>query len=156
MEKLYKEIRRLKPGTYGVNRFLTQLFRALETTTHESFDRTVEVVKGKWILGDATCTVAYVIKTCNTKYRNVEASNAWNKSSNKYTKIIALTTALNDQRMNFEELQKNYKDNGKNKIKPNEKNPSGNTGGNNSKLRVPEWRIKFKGNTKTVDGKKWD
>ena len=62
MEKLYKETRRLKPGTYDDNRFLTQLFRALETTTNESFDRTVEVVKYKWILGDETCLVTYVIK----------------------------------------------------------------------------------------------
>ena len=64
MEKQYKEIRRLKPGTYDDNHFLTQLFRALETTTNEIFERTVEVVKDKWILGDATCTIAYVIKTC--------------------------------------------------------------------------------------------
>ena len=45
MEKLYKEIRRLKLGTYDNNRFLTQLICALETTTNESFERTVEVVK---------------------------------------------------------------------------------------------------------------
>ena len=32
----------------------------------------------------------------------------WKNSSNKYTKIIALTTPLNDQRMKFEYLQKNY------------------------------------------------
>ena len=54
----------------------------------------VEVVKDKWVLGDATCTVVYVIKT-----------------SNKDTKIISLTTALNYQRIKFEELQKNYNKN---------------------------------------------
>ena len=62
IEKLYKEIIRLKPRTYDNKRFLTQLFHALETTTDESFKRTVEVVKYKWILGDATCMVVYVIK----------------------------------------------------------------------------------------------
>ena len=109
------------------------------------------VVKEKWILGDATCTVAYVIKICNTKYQNLEGSNVWNKSRNKDTKIIALTTELNDQRMKFEEFQKNYNENGNKKIKPNKNNPYSNPGGNKSKLRV-----KFKGNTTTVDGKKWD
>ena len=69
MEKQYKEIRRLKPGTYNDKRFLAQLFRALETTKNEIFDRTVDVVKDKWILGESTCTVTYVIKICNTKYR---------------------------------------------------------------------------------------
>ena len=37
IEKLYKEIRRLKPGTYDDNHFLTQLFCTLETTKNESF-----------------------------------------------------------------------------------------------------------------------
>ena len=83
MEDLYKEIRRLNPGTYEDNHFLTQLFRALETTTNEVFDRMVEVVKGKRILGDSTFTVLYVIKPCNTKYRNLEVSNVWNKSGTK-------------------------------------------------------------------------
>ena len=121
MEKLYKEIRRLKLGTYDDNRFLTQLFCALETTTNESFEITVEVVKDKFIFGDAICTVAYVIKTCNTKYRNLEGSNVWNKSSNKNNKVIALTTELNDQRMNFEGFQKNYNKNVNKKIEPNRK-----------------------------------
>ena len=108
MEKLDKEIRRLNPRTYDDTRFLTQFFFALETAPNESFDRTVEVVKDKWILGDSTCTVAYVIKICNTRYRNLEGSKVWNKSRNKGTKIIALTNALNDQRFKFEEFQKNY------------------------------------------------
>ena len=85
IEKLYKEIIRLNPGTYGDNRFLTQFFCALETTMNASLERTVEVVKDKWILGDVTCTFAYVIKTCKIKYRNLEGSNVWNKSSNKDT-----------------------------------------------------------------------
>ena len=97
----------------------------------------MRVSREKWILGETTCTVAYVIKTCNAKYRDLEGSNVWNKSSNKNTKIIALTTALNDQRMNCEEFQNNYNKNGNNKMKTNENNPSSNTGGNNSKLRVP-------------------
>ena len=80
----------------------------------------------------------------------------WNKLSNKDTNIIALSTAFNDQMMKFLEFKKNYNDNGNNKIIPNEKNPSGDPGGNNSKLRVTEWRIKFKVNTIPFDGKKWD
>ena len=60
----------------------------------------------------------------------------WNKSSNKETKVIALTTALNDQRMKSEEFQKNYNKNENNKIRPNEKNAYSNPSGNKSKLRV--------------------
>ena len=36
------------------------------------------------------------------------------------------------------------------------KNPSSNPGGNNSKLGVLEWRVKFKINTATVDINKCD
>ena len=116
MNKLYKEIRRLKTGTYYENRFLTKLFCASEITTYESFERTVEVVKEKWIFGDAICTITYLIKTCNNKYRNLEGFNVWNKSSNKETKIIALTTKLNNQRMKSEYFQKNYNGNRNTKI----------------------------------------
>ena len=41
-----------------------------------------------------------------------------------------------NQRMKFEEFQKNYNKNRNNKIKPNENNPSSNPGDNNSKLKV--------------------
>ena len=67
MEKLNKEFIRLNPKAYDNNRFLTQLFCALETTTTDSFKRAVEGVEAKLILGDAICMFAYVIKTCNTK-----------------------------------------------------------------------------------------
>ena len=70
--------------------------------------------------------------------------------------MIALNAALNYQKMKFEELQKNYNNNINKKIQPNEKKSYSNLGGNNSKLIVPEWSVKFKGNTKTVDGNKWD
>ena len=156
MEKLYKDIRCLKPVTYNDNRFITQLFRALETKTNVSFERTLETVKYIYILGDPTCTVAYVIITCNAKYQNLEGYNVWYKSGKKDTRIISLTTALNDQMMKFEEFHNNYNENGNNKTKPNENNPYSNPGGNNSKLRVPEWRVKSKGNTTTVYRKKWN
>ena len=86
----------------------------------------------------------------------MEVSNVWNKSTNKDTNIIALTTVLNYQRMKFEEFQKYYNENGDNKIKPNGKKSYSNPGGNNSKLRVLKYRVKFKGNTTAVDRKKWD
>ena len=76
------------------------------------------MVKDKWVLGGATCTVVYVIKTCNTTYQKLECSNVWNKSSNKDTKIIDLTTALNYQRMKYKEFQKSYNKNGNKKLNP--------------------------------------
>lgn len=157
MEKIYKEIRRLKPGTYDDNRFLTQLFRALETTTNESFARTVEFIKDKWIMGDASCTVQYVISTLNNKFRNLEGSGSWNKTSEKDTKIIALATKLKDQEKKFNELQS--------QLKGSKGGGKTNSGSNNAaedsssskpkKLKIPEWRTKNTGPMKTVDGQQW-
>ena len=152
MEKIFKEIKRLKPGTYGDNRFLTQLFHAMETTTNESFERTVEVVKYKWIMGDPSCTIQYVISSLNTKFRNLEGAGVWNKTSENETKIIALTTALNDQKKKFKELETKIN------AKSTSSNSTSNSGGSDkgkSKLQVPEWRIKFKGQTTTHDNKRW-
>lgn len=154
MEKIWKEIKRLKPGTYSESRFLTQLFRALETTTNESFERTVETLKDMWILQDARCNVPYVIRTSCTKYVNLVSAHKWAITSSKDTKIIALTTALNEHKKKFNEL--------KTKVESNGGQGGGSTnkttkpgGDGKGKLKVAEWRIKFKGKTTTVDGKKW-
>ncbi len=104
-EKVFKKIKRFKPGTYDKNCFPTQFFQATETTTNESFEWTVEVIKDEWIMGDPTCTIQYVILTLNTKFRNLNRAGIWNKTSEKETKIIALMTALNDQKKKFKELE---------------------------------------------------
>ncbi len=154
MEMIWKEIKRLKPGTYSDSCFLTQLFCALKTTSNESFESTIEMLKDLWILQDPKCMVPCVIQTSCMKYINLVGSNKWNVTSAKDTKIIALTTALNDHKKKFNKL--------KSKVK------SGNKGGNNSegkdfkkggkkktKLKIPEWRTKYIGKTATQEGKKW-
>ena len=154
METIWKEIKQLKPGNYSDSRFLTQLFRALETTSNESFERTVEMLKDLWILQDPKCTVPFVIHTSCTKYVNLVGANKWNVTSAKDTKIIALTTALNDHKRRFNKL--------KSKVESGDKvgNDSGgreskNGGKKKSKLKVPEWRTKYVGKTTTQEGKKW-
>jgi hypothetical protein len=37
MEKTWNEIKKIKPGTYDKSRFLTQLFRALKTSSNDDF-----------------------------------------------------------------------------------------------------------------------
>ncbi len=95
METIWKEIKRLKPGTYSESCFLTQLFCSFETTLNESFERTVETLKDMWILEDLKSTIPFVIQTGCTKYVNLVGANKWNVTSANDTKIIALTTALN-------------------------------------------------------------
>ncbi len=156
METIWKEIKRLKPGTYSESRFLTQLFRALETTTNESFERTVETLKDMWILQDPKCTVPFVIQTSSTKYVNLVGANKWNVTSAKDTKIIALTTALNDHKKKFNELKSKVKSGGKSS--GNDGGNPGGTGGNSKKtgkLKIPEWRTKYVGKTTSQEGKKW-
>ncbi len=155
METIWKEIKRLKPGTYSDSRFLTQLFRAFKTTSNESFERTVKTLKDMWILQDPKFTIPFVIQTGCTKYVNLVGANKWNVTSAKGTKIIALTTALNDHKKKFNELKSKVESGGSSG--KNGGKTGGNPGGDKAvgKLKVPEWRIKFKGKTTTVNGKKW-
>ena len=95
MEKTWKEIKRLKPGTYDEQRFLTQIFRALLTTTNEDFERSMKNLKDLWVCGNGVCTVTYIITSVNTTYKNLVGDKSWNKTSDKDAKIIALTNSLN-------------------------------------------------------------
>ncbi len=90
METIWKEIKRLKPNTYSDSCFLTQLFRTLETTSNESLERTIEMLKDLWILQDPKCTIPFVIQTACTKYVNLVGANKWNVTSAKDTKIKGL------------------------------------------------------------------
>ena len=81
MEKTWKEIKRLKPGTYDERSFLTQLFRALLTTTNKDFERSVNNIKDLWVLGNATCTITYIITSVNTTYKNLVGDKSWGKTS---------------------------------------------------------------------------
>ena len=80
----------------------------------------------------------------------------WNKTSEKNTKIIAITTALNENKKKLAALETRVNkggssDNKKKDDKSKEKKPSG----DKSKLRIPEWRTINKGKTCTVDGAEW-
>ncbi len=156
METFWKAIKRLKPWTYSDSCFLTQLFCALKTTTNKSFDRTVKTLKDLWILQDPKYTAPFVIQTSCTKYVNLVGANKWNVTSAKDTKIIALTTALNDHKKKFNELKSKVESGGK--IGGNDGGKSGGTSGDgkkNGKLKMPEWRTKYVGKTTTQEGKKW-
>ena len=83
MEKTWKEIKRLKPGTYDERRFLSQLFRALLTTTNKDFERSVRNLKDLWVCDDAICTVTYIITLVDTNYKNLVGENPWGKTSDK-------------------------------------------------------------------------
>ncbi len=154
METIWKEIKQLKPGTYSDSCFLTQLFRALKTTSNESLERTDEMLKDLWILQDPKCTIPFVIQTACTKYVNLVGANKWNITSMKDTKIIALTTALNDHKKKFNELKSKVESGSKNDSNSG-RNNSGKGGKKKSKLKIPEWRTKYVGKTMNQEGKKW-
>ena len=145
MEKTWKEIKRLKHKTYDDCRFLTQLFRAMLTTTNEDFERAVKNLKDAWIRGDNAISVTYVVEVANNSYRNIKGERSWNKKSDKDAKIIALTTKVG----NLEQKLTNPQGNG------GGGNGSNTDGSTKAKLRVDAWRIKNVGNTTEHDGKKW-
>ena len=104
MEKTWKEIKRLKPGTYDERRFLIQLFRDLLTTTNEDFERSVRNLKDMWVHGDWICAVTYIITLFNKTYKNLVGEKSWGETSDKDAKIIAMTTSLNKQKNKWSEF----------------------------------------------------
>ena len=103
-------------------------------------------------MGDATCTVRYIISTLNIKFRNFEGAETWNKMSNKETKIVALNTILDDQKKKFKDLKTQI-----NKASLVTPSDDGNQNVKNQPktLLIKEFCINFRGNTITHDVKKW-
>ncbi len=120
-----------------------------ETTPNESFECTVETLKNLWILQDPKCTIPFVIQTSCTKYINLVGTNKWNVRSGKDTKIIAWTTALNNHKKKFNKLKSKVETGGIGSNSSNNDGSKKTDSSKNGKLKVPEWRIKFKGKTTT-------
>ena len=96
MEKTWNEIKKIKPGTYDESRFLTQLFRALKTSTNDDFLRSIKNMGDDWIKNDPSITAIIVAADANQFYKTLVNTQEWNKMSEERTKLIALTTKVAD------------------------------------------------------------
>ena len=164
MEKTWNEIKRIKPGTNDESRFLTQLFRALKTSTNDDFIRSVKNMGDLWIKSDPSITAIRVAADANQYYKTLVNTNEWNKMSEDKTKLIALTTKVNELSKKNQQLESKLKSSseGDSKKKSGKAEKSNSSGGVQQSKLTPEqlkvqmeWRAVKKGNTCSRDGAEW-
>ena len=161
MEKTWNEIKKIKPGTYDESRFLTQLFRALKTSTNDDFLRSIKNMGDDWIKSDPSITAIRVAADANQFYKTLVNTQEWNKLSEDKTKLIALTTKVADLSKKNQQLESKLKSsNGKNGGATGKSKSSGGIRQSDltpEQLKAQmEWRNVKKGQTCTRDGADWE
>jgi len=157
MMTLLQEIH-AKTGThsYTDQRFVTNLFRALETSPTEKFLSFVDQLKSSWIMEDISLP-SEIIKKLDKMHYNMVANGSWINTKEKDTKIVVLTTMVNDMKMKYGALAKKVSFKGEPKSGSSKKKGGGKTedGKKPTKTRCPEWQVTKKGNTIEHEGRKY-
>ena len=142
--------------SYTDQRFITNLFRALESSPTEKFLSFVDQLKSQWIMEDISLPSDIILKL-DKMHRNMVADGSWVNTNEKDTKIVALTSAIQDVKKKYGELAKKVS------FDTGTKGSSSGTKGKGSsanqkqqtKTRCPEWQITKKGNTIEHEGRKY-
>jgi len=80
--------------SYTDQRFITNLFRALEASPTKKFVSFVDQHKNSWIMEDISLP-SEIIAKLDKMHRNMVVDGSWTTTNEKDTKILALTT-MND------------------------------------------------------------
>jgi hypothetical protein len=133
---------------YTNQHFLTNLFRALESYPTEKFLSFVDQLKSQWIMEDITLP-SDIIQKLDKMHHNMVADGSWLNTNEKDTKIVALTSAIQEVKKKYGELTKKVSfDGGPKGGSPNKKGGASSAAGNQQmKTRCPEWQVTKKGNT---------
>ena len=93
--------------SYTDQRFITNLFRALESSPTEKFLSFVDQLKSQWIMEDISLPSDIILKL-DKMHRNMVADGSWVNTNDKDTKIVALTTAIQDVRKKYEAMKVSF------------------------------------------------
>ena len=150
MLTLWKEICLVAPGSYDSDRFTRELFRALGTTKNQQFQFQLTQTRSAWLLKKEGTDYQSIINEATTLYKNLESEGLWNKVSDEETKIIALTTQVEEAKKTIKALQTKAKEGGGG----NNAQKSQNGGAEKSDWETEKiWRCKKNGKTLKKDGK---
>jgi hypothetical protein len=143
--------------SYTNQRFITNHFCALETFPTVKFLSFVDQLKISWIMEDISLP-SDIIQKLDKMHQNMVADGSWTNTNEKDTKIVALTSMVNDMKMKYGMLAKKVSFKG-NPCKPGSqpKKADGfpNNGKKQTKTRCPEWQVTKKGNTIEHEGCKY-
>ena len=91
--------------SYTDQRFITNLFRAVSTSPIEKFLTFVNTLKRNWIIEEISDPAKIILKM-DKMHCNMVADGTWSNTNEKDTKIVALTSALDNVKKRFGELAK--------------------------------------------------
>jgi hypothetical protein len=132
-----------KPGkdSYTDQRFITDLFRALKISPTEKFLALLDQLKRQWIMEDIL-EPAEIIQKLNKMHCNMVAEGSWINTNEKDTKIVALTSAIQEVKKKFGNLAKKVSFDGFAKGGSPGKN-GGSTSANKQQTKAccPEWQV---------------
>ena len=147
-----------KTGThsYTDQRFITNLFHALETSPTKNFVSFVDQLKSSWIMEDISLP-SEIIKKLDKMHRNMVVDGSWINTNKKNTKIVALTTMVSDMKTKYGVLTKKVSFKGEPAPGSSKKKGGGSTddGKKPTKTRCPKWQVTKKGNTIEHEGCKY-
>ncbi len=140
---------------YTDQRFITNLFCALESSPTEKFLAFVDQLKSQWIMEKISLPSDIILKLDKT-HRNMVADNTLINMNEKDTKIVVLTSALQEVKKKFGDLAKkvSFK---QDKPKDIPKKGGDRPGGGRCKIKAccPKWQVTKKGNTIKHKGHKY-
>jgi hypothetical protein len=139
--------------SYTERCFITNVFRASLTSQTEKFVTFIDTLKNCWIMGEVT-NQATILTSLDKMYKNMVADGTWVNSSDKDTKIVALTTQLKQATKKLNELKKKVQT--PTKLNHGNKRGGADTSKKTTKDQAKLWCITKKGSTIDHDGKKFD
>eukprot|EP00956_Cyclotella_meneghiniana_P045356 scaffold364435_cov99-Cyclotella_meneghiniana.AAC.1 len=82
MESTWREINKQNPGSYGEDRFIRELFRALMTSTNQDFKSALSSLKRDHTLRRNNVTYYLkIITEANTVYKTMTGDGEWSAMS---------------------------------------------------------------------------
>jgi hypothetical protein len=140
---------------YSDQRFITNLFRALKSTPTNKFLTFVDQIKSQWIMEEISLP-SDIIQKLDKMHWNMVADGSWLNTNKKDTKIVALTSAIQEVKKKYGELAKKVSfDTGRGGSPGNKGGASSDSGKKQMKTRCPKWQVTKKGNTIEHEGQKY-
>ncbi len=142
--------------SYADQGFVTNLFRALKSSPTKNSLSFVDQLKSQWITEDITFPYD-IIQKLDKMHCNMVADGSWLNTNEQNTKIVALTSAIQEVKKKYGELAKKVLFD----IDPkggssNKKGGACSAAGKQQmKTCCPEWQVTKKGNTIDHEGCKY-
>jgi hypothetical protein len=139
--------------SYTNQRLITNLFRTLDLSPTKKFLSFVGQIKSHWIMEDITLP-SNIIQKLDKMHCNMVTDGSWLNTNEKYTKIVALTSAIQEVKKKYGELAKKVSfDGGPKGGSSNKKGGASSAAGKQQmKTHCLKWQVTKKGNTIDHEG----